>query len=116
MRRIATLNDNGNSGSSIATPSRLHRPVEFKVPKNLFGPPWRTSGLTAAVCRPLAASPWKIVPRAASSSRWRIELGGERLSPSFVDADLPGAKGLSDGEVLEIALGHLGQFSSVLGA
>jgi hypothetical protein len=25
MRRIATLNDNGNSGSSIATPSRLHK-------------------------------------------------------------------------------------------
>jgi hypothetical protein len=31
MRRIATLNDNGNSGSSIATPSRLHKPVEFKA-------------------------------------------------------------------------------------
>jgi hypothetical protein len=44
-----------------------------------------------------------------------IELGGERLSPFFVDADLPGAKGLSDGEVLEIALGHLGQLPSVLG-
>ena len=25
MHRIATLNDNGNSGSSIATPSRLHK-------------------------------------------------------------------------------------------
>jgi len=24
MRRIATPNDNGNSGSSIATPSKLH--------------------------------------------------------------------------------------------
>ena len=34
-----TLNDNGNSGSSIATPSRLHKPVEFKAAKNLLGPP-----------------------------------------------------------------------------
>jgi hypothetical protein len=25
MRRIAAPNDNGNSGSSIATPSRLHK-------------------------------------------------------------------------------------------
>ena len=26
---------------------------------------------TAAVCQPLAASPWKNVPRAAASSRWK---------------------------------------------
>ena len=29
MRRIATLNDNEDPGSSIATPSRLHKPVEL---------------------------------------------------------------------------------------
>ena len=29
MRRIAAPNDNGNSGNSIATPSRLHKPVEL---------------------------------------------------------------------------------------
>src|SRR5262249_29418769 len=45
--------------------------------------------------------------------RLRIELGRECLSPFFVDADLAGAKGLSDGEVLEIALGHLGQLPLV---
>jgi hypothetical protein len=28
-RRIATLNDNEDLGSSIATPSRLHKPVEL---------------------------------------------------------------------------------------
>ena len=47
--------------------------------------------------------------------RLRIELGGERLSPFFVDADLPRAKGLSDGEVVEIALGHLDQLPLGLG-
>src|SRR5215472_18947302 len=31
--------------------------------------------------------------------RLRIELGGERLSPFFVDSDLPGAKGLSNDKV-----------------
>ena len=29
MRRIATLNDNEDPGSSIATPNRLHKPVEL---------------------------------------------------------------------------------------
>ena len=36
MRRIATPNDSGDSGSSTATPSRLRKPVLFKAPKNLF--------------------------------------------------------------------------------
>ena len=35
--------DNGDLSSSIATPSRPRKSVEFKAPKNLFGLPWRTS-------------------------------------------------------------------------
>ena len=43
MRRIATPNGTGDSRSSIATPSRLLKPVQFKAPKSLFVLPWLTS-------------------------------------------------------------------------
>jgi hypothetical protein len=40
MRRIAILNDNEDDpGSSIATPSRLHKPVELF--REFVWPPWQ---------------------------------------------------------------------------
>jgi hypothetical protein len=60
MRRIATLNENGNSGSSIATPSRLHKRGRAQAAKNLLGPPRRTQKLVCASRRLLAGIARKI--------------------------------------------------------
>src|SRR5262245_40140861 len=60
MRRIATLNDNGNSGSSIATPSRLHKRGRAQAAKNLLEPAWRTQKLVCASGRLLAGIARKI--------------------------------------------------------
>jgi hypothetical protein len=42
VRWIAALKDNGNSGSSNATQSRLHKSVE--ISRDLLGPPWLHRG------------------------------------------------------------------------
>ena len=44
-RRIATLNDDGNSGSSIATPSKLHKRHRGGA-NNLLEPPGGTPPVT----------------------------------------------------------------------
>jgi hypothetical protein len=62
-----------------------------------------------AVCQPLAASPLKIVWRAAASSRWKgcgSNSAAKLLTRSASTRRRACAVLLPRGEILEVALGH----------
>ena len=66
MRRIAAPNDNGNSGSSIATPSRLHR--------RAGGP---TQGLRPGIFWRHPSSPYRNVKGYATKLALHVAVIGE---------------------------------------